>query len=394
MAGLVLGMVAMVSVNAETWVNDCQAKCEGSRCNTILGKTIWVRDSDGFCKNIEDAKSLKSRFSVEYLEDDKVNGIEVIDFNYSCITIKPYWQSLSFKFGKNVPFKIDGVVQGFVKIPNVLSPLVSLTFCPLESVLDHNYSFGEKSTTIQLQDANTENLEDTHSYEDSIDRDVGITTYIRTGGGDTNERAETLIKFNISLLPPGSSIEDSILALYYYSEGIDSGESMNISSHHVYEFPTFNISDQEWVEGNGNFVDAGCVAPEFCWQYNPISGQYNPTPSDVNTFNATYPNAVWIYWNVTSIVSDSLSGDESTVTIWLRTTLVSGSPSSTDAALAYSKEYTTDTTKRLYLNITYSEGGGEPEIACCTEDTVNKRYIVRANGTCSCSFNALEVIGP
>ena len=117
----------------------------GEDGNTILGKTIWVRDSDGFCKNIEDAKSLKKAYSVTYLEDDGMNGLEVVDFNYSCITVRPYWKSLSFKFGTDVPFKIDGKVDGYVKIPSIVSPLKDITFCPSESALSHSYSLARQA---------------------------------------------------------------------------------------------------------------------------------------------------------------------------------------------------------------------------------------------------------
>ena len=88
--GLMLGLMIMGSVSAVEWTDGCKARCENGRCNTVIGQTVWANDTDNQCKPVQEAKSLKKAFNVEYVEDDGVNGLEVVDFNYSCITLKPY----------------------------------------------------------------------------------------------------------------------------------------------------------------------------------------------------------------------------------------------------------------------------------------------------------------
>ena len=199
-----------------TWTDNCEARCENGKCNTILGRTEWVNDTDDRCRQIKEAKSLKNGFYVETLKDDKVNSIEVIDFNYTCITIRPR----TTDYNKEIPVKINDVAIGTVNYPSMFSTPKTIEICTEtdgdllitdkdtlnkytdqrkwpESTLSMNFTFGSESTTIQLQDNETDML-----------GDVWIDNY----GEEPGERPYNIIvKINITGIPEGQQIDESLL---------------------------------------------------------------------------------------------------------------------------------------------------------------------------------------
>ena len=394
MIGIFITMTLMsVKGSAEQWSYDCQAKCEGSSCNMILGKTEWVRDSDGFCKHITEAKSLLKYYKV-LKRDDGTHGLNIIDFNYSCIVLEPYPASFEATY-RYIPLKIDGKTKYQVYYPGLLAKRVRVTECFVGggSAISHNFSFGDKSTTITLQDPGTENLEDTYVQSFNPTDDVGKALTINVLDY-ADGCFHALLKFNISVLG-GVVVESASLYAYLFGNYLDAGtEGFNISSHHVYFYPTFNISELSWTEGvdDGQGDDGQCSGSILCYDEMPVAGEYNSTATDdLYVFGGAGEPTGYQEWDVKESVLIAAAAEDANITLMLFGHDYFGSPASNDVAQFISKDYSD---YRPYMNITYSAPPPPPAgEACCTEYTTTNLYVVKANGTCLCSFNSLEVVG-
>jgi len=347
---------------------------EYEKCYTTLYSGVRFVPEDGKWIEAENAKRLddKGVFSVKSVKDDGIHGLDVVSFNHSCITLRPYPKDMTkFKYGKKIKLKIDGTEKGKVKIPGPLSPLVDIIFCFADGTMSHNYTFGDGSTTIKLQDADTENLEDAYLRRYYPDNNYGsVTAILCLPSGYSSYEKRILNKFDMTSLPGGATIESSTYYAYVINNGLDSVDSFDINIHHDY--------NQTWIEG------------DVTW--NKVFGVhvYNTTEEDENSFDTDSPTG-WYDWTVTNMVNKSYNDGDSNITFYLISDNRAGSPYAYDDIDINSKEYAT-TSQRPYLNITYS-AGAPPPVPCCYENNVTNTYTVLANGTCFCAFDGLEVIG-
>jgi len=201
--------------------------------------------------------------------------------------------------------------------------------------------------TIQLQDADTENLRDVFVDQLNPDTNYGSSTNL-TLQENLTAAQRTYTMFNISSLPKNRIIDDAQLYLYIYSGGTTSNASV------------YHVTSHDWISDlTGQSLNESTIA-------------WNNQTCGVNFDNSTYCNLTaessnsssladvgWVNWSVANMVKNEYNNDDNNVSIVIK------SPEATDktAILFYSKEYTTDTTKRPYLNITYSE---EANISDCT----------------------------
>jgi len=177
------------------WKDNCQVRCVDGKCNTMLGRTIWVNDSDGTCKPIEKAKSLKNGFFIEYLETDPSFNLTVNDFNISYMNMTLNFEGnpedyLDFcqvtdEFNAKCDFKLDEKWNEYDEEGNltekkqlkfqykwemkhgIVTKRDKVKYEYKENPFGKKFSFGGNSTTIQLQDADTENLNDAYTSESS-----------------------------------------------------------------------------------------------------------------------------------------------------------------------------------------------------------------------------------
>jgi len=182
--------------------------------------------------------------------------------------------------------------------------------------------------TIKLQTADTENLED--SFVDVIDPsyDYGDYDYLLVFGESEVPLDETrwgVIMFNISSIQ-GKSILSSNLSFYLGRNLLDSGDFFDVSAHHLY--------NSSWNESSIN------------WNNKPTD--YNNTAEDTSVINNT--SSGWYNFDVLN----SLSSEEGNNISYYLITSNSGGDYEGDEVGFYSKEYATDTSKRPYLNITYT----------------------------------------
>ncbi len=185
---------------------------------------------------------------------------------------------------------------------------------------------------IILQDADTENLEDTYIRENSPTGNYGGATSFLVQA-DSGSVWKVYIKFNILDIPSGQQIDNAILYLWNSASSGDN-QINNITVHHVF--------NQSWKEEVIN------------WNNQPCGISFN----DANVCNLiaddgevpiAFTENYWYTFVVTSAVGVDYNAGDTNVSFILNVSGVSGQEKFP------SKEETGDTTLRPYLNITYSE---------------------------------------
>lgn len=335
---------------------------EDGTCNLILFSGTRFAYEDDTWKKVENAKSLKNAWKVVKLKDDSDHAIEVLDFNYTSIT-------LNFSFVGNpddyeyevddnkikIKFKIKEIVFNGTDDVEVETE-TEIEIEDEEKVvysgnpLGKKFSLGEHSTTIQLQDADTENLDDAYVKQSGPDRNYGIAVSIfvvlETSFGNT---FRSYIKFNISGIPSGQTIDEAIL--FTYPVTVLTGDAPNISVHHVY--------NNTWVEGTeddksvvGQSSDTNITWNNQPCGIYPLSSKCNGTPEDYNTKQTT---GEWYNWTVTNAVDYEYTNSNENVSLLIKVGGNDTAPGSDNTYWIFrSKEYTDDISLRPYLNITYS----------------------------------------
>ncbi len=225
--------------------------------------------------------------------------------------------------------------------------------------------------TIQLQDADSENLDDITLRDDH-------TTY---------SQDVIIIKFNISPIPSGSTIDNASLNLYLYSF-IEYGENQWDNDTNI-----TRITNQTWSESTSGL---------------DVNDTWLNERTDINgTQTMTNTTDEWKGLNVlTQVKNDHDAGNsntslgledpdkiydgDGTPTVINETYLQLGDTSAFSWRLRfYSKEYTTDASLRPYLNITYST---ETNITGCTVmNTVGHTYYLTQDITDSTTSNCMDI---
>lgn len=357
-----------------------ETNCNNGKCTlTLYSGTRYVPEN-GKCVKIEDSTgSLKEYYNVIYLEKDPKFEITVEDFTYKHIDLKVKIKD-SEKLKKDIPMRVNGHEVTKVKLDKLTDKKV-IRYNVLEgnNVLRYNYSFGEGSTSIILQDANTENLDDTYIYENLPDANYDNAGYfylLAVNGGGYDRYG--MLKFNITQIPPGQNVDDAMLYLYMSSELIDTDEEYHTDAHHYYN-QTWDESDPTWnnMLGDSNYN----ATYESRWTVTGI----NPVPDAPN----------WVNWTVTNLVKKDYDDGNGNASIWIRVVHSAGTPGATDYIALYTKEGE-DSAKWPYLNITYSEGGATTTTTtvpsnCWTEDTTNNVIIIP--NACLYYTNVEDVVG-
>ena len=194
-----------------------------------------------------------------------------------------------------------------------------------------------------LQIAEEDKLDDAYVDGGIANKNKGINTDLKI---QRNPYQRTYIKFNISAVPETQIINDSQLCLYLYN---DQG-SQTINVNHVYV--------HDWNEGSedGTDVSGQNYTTNITWNNQPCGVDFdnldncNLTTEDSIIDDGTL-DGTWQCWNVTNMVSSEYYLGDENVSMVLYTEDF-GNPN-----LFHSKEYTTDTSLRPYLNITYSSAG-------------------------------------
>lgn len=337
-----------VSLDPETheYTSSTETHCKEGVCNKIIHSGRRFVYEDNKWKKIENARSLKGIWDVRVDEDHNF-PIEIVDYNYTSLILDlMVSESKSDKqidlrvYNKNNKTKKPKDSRGNtrnkdlkIRLPNkneVRRHLIDLSDTD-ESILGQEIKWGDNSTYITLQDADVENLDDALTREANPSSNYGSQTYLRSQASFSGYLQYIFVKFNLSDIPENSDIVESKFGLYLYSNGYDNGnEGQSLGNYYVY-------SNFSWDEGS------------ITWNTMPNENQSSPLYDSYVDFNGDTPLG-WYYWDVTSI-----SRGANNFSVYMVPFVMIGSPSSTDYLQFYSKEYSTDVTKRPYLNVTYNE---------------------------------------
>lgn len=300
-----------------------RTKMSNGNTNLVLYSGVRNVFEEGRCVRIENSTgSLKKYFDIKYIKDDPTLNMTVKDFGYRYI---------DFEFGikdtnhlrKMIPVKLDGV-----KIKNFLWNGISDKRnyrVYVNNTINHTYGFGKNSTTIQLQEADIENLEDTNSFVGDTTSNGGAS-FLRIGYRHSNNAYFSWIKFNISQVPAGQSIDESILALYHYDDADDT---------HSGDYMLYNVSEG-WGEHSCYDQSSNC----------PTVLELVSTTSPSGSADDLY----FEFFTVTSVVSAAYDSGNNNVSFMINKTESNGEDIN---CFFWSKEHIT-TSLRPYLNITYS----------------------------------------
>lgn len=335
-------------IKDKSYTRTTETNCnDNGKCWTALYSGIKYVYEDNKWKNVEEARSLKDKgFKVHFIENDTEFPIEVIDFNYTSITVK--LKVVDFK--DNIPVRIwkhnselerrflqdilngKKISKGLAKDYKDTHKRINFELLSQEETRTYDFSmdsileFGYNSTTIQLQDANTENLEDiTVSY-----------------GSFPNFKYGIMVKFNMSSIVSGSSIDASSFNVYLFnSAGGLTDTDLNI----------YRVASQTWTE------DDSTASLNTAWG----------TKTDVDNTQTISNDVEWKSFDVTTQVTNEWASNTN-ITIGLEDpdnviTSVQGNDAGTTTHISigiesnlvqfYSKEHATVAT-RPYLNITYT----------------------------------------
>jgi hypothetical protein len=332
-----------------------RTECSGGVCNQVLYSGIRYTYEDKIWKPIEEARSLKGSGIDCIVQEDGEHIASCLDWNYSSITLE-----VSKKGSGSAPIRVlredterslETGKKEFeeVKRENYVfdNSLFGLLKDKKQVVVNANYGevvhFGEHSTTITLQDADTENLGDSFIRgPSSSDLNFGSAINIYTRSGSTyDERA--FLKFNLSVVPT-NNISSSTLNLYL-------GYILGSSSRTIRVYNTsLNTSNStapwsigEWVEGSGSASGDARTGTNITWLNQPDVAVLQDSVS-VGT-----STDVWYSWNI--LPSTLSSQPDGKISLSLRD---SSEGSGTTYQKGFrSKEYST-TSLRPYLNITYT----------------------------------------
>ena len=350
------GPKSVQGIETKEYTRGTERTCKDGMCNLVLYSGTRFAEQDNTWVDVRDARSLKGIYKIKYLKNDGVHDFEIVDLNYTSITLKVFVKD-SKELNKDIPFKVDDVQKTTKKLISLEDkPIVTFKS---DNILANNYSFGSKSTTIILQDADTENLEDTFVRVDSPTSNGGSSTTLIIESG-SNPR-KIYIKFNISDIPLGQQIDSATLYLWKH---FGSGEQNmnNITVHHVF--------NQSWTEDIVIWNDQPCGTDfddtNIC---NLVWEDSEEQLIFVDNYHETF--------SVTLAVGVDYNAGNSNVSFILNTT------GGTSQISFRSKEYAT-VADRPYLNITYS---ALPETQITTTLTSPTDGSIELNGdiTFNCS---------
>lgn len=321
-----------LAVSTDEFTESSERHCTDGDCTLTLYSGVRFVNEDSTWKPIEDAISLKDYYSIKYLQNDGVHDFEVVDFNYTSVTFNVFVTD-SKELNKDIPFKVDGVQKSTEKLFS-LSGKSTVTYTS-PNIFASNYTFGTASTTIQLQDADTENLDDAEVDQFNPDTNFGSGTGMRSRRSD-GFAWRSYIKFNITAVPAGVTIDDAVI---WFSGSSVVGGHQSAGGRTV---GVYNVSFTQWDEASITWNNEPCGAAFDNSDNCTLTAEDSHTESSGTQHNLTL--------SVTKMVTIAYDRGDFNISM-----VVKDNPEQTGGQVTKwdTKEFA-DVNRRPYLNISYT----------------------------------------
>jgi len=320
-----------------------ETHCNGNKCYKVLYSGVRFVEENNQWKKIEDAWRLGGAEGLFWdIDLDPSFNITIGNYNYT------YFENLCFSSNitGNIPLKIyrynesnESQIINEINavIPNPIPNQVRCFNITLQKpILAYWVDWGFNSTTIQLQDNETENLGDSYVSLSSPSTNYGTSTtnwiYKDTTSGSTRR---VYSKFNISSIPDGQAIDEAIFS-FYISTFYNSAHPENFEVHHVKDY-TWDGQDDSSITWDN----------QVCGTAFDDSGDCNLVAED----SISPDQAFWWSMDISDMVSEEYSGGDLNISFALKLDNEVADGDSYGGKLA--SEEMLPSSYRPYLNITY-----------------------------------------
>ncbi len=218
----------------DSFTEGSETHCIAGSCTlTLYGGLKFVYE-DNQWKRVEDARSLFGKYEIIYLQKDSNHDFRVIDYNYTSITLEAFITD-GKESEKSTPIKVDGIHERTIIFSGISDKRI-ITLRSDEPILDKNYTIGSTSTTIILNSAGLNLLDNGYVLSNLADSTAGFDQTIDSVNARSSSIHRLLVKFNVTQIPTGQVIDEAILG---YRMTTQNGE-INISAYW--------IKDSNWTE--------------------------------------------------------------------------------------------------------------------------------------------------
>lgn len=220
-------------------------------------------------------------------------------------------------------------------------------------ILFLNFSIPCFATALTLQQGadSYSGVSDTHLYKaDGGDSNENTSVILKAATQYAAYEFRVVIKFDVSSIPAGSTINSATLYLYRSS---DQGTSVVTGVHRVFKaWTNTGATWNDWINPNSEWGAGGAENASDAGTDNSGDGSdYDRTTTPLDTYSYTvWAAAGWWDWDVTTAVQNWV--DETWANNGLSLKVSSGEIN--DQQGFHSSEYLTDTTKRPKLVIDYT----------------------------------------
>lgn len=318
--------IGLVSSATTSYTPTTTTECNDGICTKTFYSNIQNVIQDDKWVDVDKAVSLKGTdIGVVFIEEDPNYPIEVVDYNASSITVKLNPKGIVW-FGEDVPIRVwepnntkAYEYESIEKLESVKEKKLNvkfyqevndkvldntLKFSLLNQEIEATYEFGAgkilefgpNSTTITLQTANSENLEDCNILSGSPTTNTGNNAGVAMGGYTSGIR-NGMVKFNVSSLD-GTTILTANVSLYMQGKYYGAGEYFDVKATQMYD-------NYVWDEHSA------------IWNNRPTDGtEVNTSAQDSILFDLG--SAIgWYVWDVDEMLTDEVTtGDGQNLSIY------------------------------------------------------------------------------
>jgi len=349
---LLLWLLPLVLAGTE-YTPTSETNCnEQGKCTLVQYSGVVNVQEDGEWKNYQSARSLLGKgWDVQYIEEDKDYIIDVIDFNATSVTLNLNPDGIVF-LNKEVPLRVwtedsskeiitGDFKQDYLKTDETLvdfNILKQSDTRTIDAKLGDIIEFGPNSTTIVLQTANTQNLNDADVESGDPTGNSGTQNNMIVQNFSSNV-VSSLVMFNTSALPAGILIEQANLSLYLVTNNYDTAdEGVNITTYWIY-------ANYSWNEETLTYQNKPNMTTQILNQRSGFLSAFGGGGEPLG--NQTF--------DVTNLTNYSYLNNEKNVSFFIAgfQAMTTGSTLVSDNVLFVTKE-DLDTEQRPMLTITYS----------------------------------------